>query len=78
MKENLREKELVIVLYGGTKAILKYKIDENVDDYIWEDFRNGWEENALWFPQDWADFEMSICGITINELDMRKVIGASY
>ena len=79
-KENKKEieKELLIVFFGGTTAKLIYKIDEMADDPIWEDFRKGWEANNLWYPQDWADFEMKIGEQTVQEIDMRKVIGASY
>lgn len=73
-----RENVLTIVFYNGAIGSLVYKIDENVDDYIQEDFKQGWKANDIWMPQDWVDFEMKIGEETVNEIDMRKVIGANY
>ena len=77
-EKKLEKRTIEIVFQNGEVAVAEYEIEEMADDYIWEDFRNGSQENQLWYPQDWADFELKICGHQVNEIDMRKVIGAKY
>ena len=79
VKKVKQEKHTIDIIFNsGLACVAEYEIDENVDDYIWEDFRKGWEANTLWYPCDWADFELRINEKQIDEIDMRKVVGAKY
>lgn len=77
-KENLEERVIEIVFFGGTTGKAEYKIDKSVDDYIQEDFRKAWEGNDFWYPLEYEDFELKIGEKFVDEIDMRKVIGVQY
>ena len=72
------ERTIEIYFENGFRVLAEYKIDEDTDDYIWEDFKKAWDNNMLWFPSEWADFELKIGENNVDEIDMRKVIGAKY
>jgi len=73
----LEEKELGLITTEGKEIIVSYKIDEDGDDYILDALRKALQDGVIYF-EDWADFEITFNGLTISELDMRKIIGIRW
>ena len=76
-KQKLVKKELGLITTEGKEIIASYEIDENGDDYIYESLRKALQDGIIYF-EDWADFEITFNGLTISELDMRKIIGIRW
>ena len=75
--KKLEERELGLITTEGKEILVSYKIDEDIDDYILEALRKALQAGVSYF-EDWADFEITFNGLTITELDMRKIIGIRW
>ena len=72
------EKETSLIFENGKIAVVKYKIDEDGDDYIFEEIHEAWETKGILCLSEYGECDVYFNGINVDEIDMSKVIGLKW
>ena len=67
---------LWLITIDGKEIEISYP--EDIFDDIIQEVREAINGNLIYCPSDWVDFEIKFCGVIINEIDMKKIIGVRW
>jgi hypothetical protein len=77
-EEKLSDVSYSLITTEAKEVIVSYPLGEDEDDNILTEIREALGNNKVYCGSGWADFEMKMGGQTLDDLDMKKIIGIRW